>query len=378
QRIALRVNGVVRWLATDHLGSTALTASETGGRLSEIRYKPWGESRGIPFGATPTQRRFTGQVLDEVAGGLYFYNARYYDPTLARFTQGDTIVPGAGNPQNLNRYSYVGNNPLRYTDPAGLCAAAPWGAGVGDRAQNMNYQPSCWGVYYNLLDQGIPGLDWQWDYATGQSVDEFAAANFATGSGSILGLAGALSYAGQDITGYLLLMVGGNVALINGSPTYYMYVNETAAYDAETNFLAFSPFAGHCIGTCPLMTNWLRERHRPAGMGGRKEKLVPFTVASDLAVASFTWGAHDYINETSYVYSGAAYLDVLWDISGLAAFGHSGGTFKWATAGLVDYAKLARSGIGSARSIGGIAASLAVEPVKISDLAGKLRGLPSH
>ena len=118
QRIALRINGVVRWLATDHLGSTALTASETGGRLSEIRYKPWGESR-YTFGATPTQRRFTGQVLDEVAGGLYFYNARYYDPALGRFTQADTIIPQPENPQNLNRYSYVGNQPLKYSDPSG-------------------------------------------------------------------------------------------------------------------------------------------------------------------------------------------------------------------------------------------------------------------
>ncbi|MFZ1597000.1 MAG: hypothetical protein WAW26_14175, partial [Anaerolineae bacterium] len=74
QRIALRVNGVVRWLATDHLGSTALTVNESGARMSEIRYKPWGESR-YTFGATPTQRRFTGQLLDNVAGGLYFYNA---------------------------------------------------------------------------------------------------------------------------------------------------------------------------------------------------------------------------------------------------------------------------------------------------------------
>ncbi|WP_343414165.1 hypothetical protein [Candidatus Amarolinea dominans] len=53
QRIALRVNGVVRWLATDHLGSTALTADGTSGaRLSEIRYKPWGESR-YTLPATP-------------------------------------------------------------------------------------------------------------------------------------------------------------------------------------------------------------------------------------------------------------------------------------------------------------------------------------
>ncbi|MFZ1268891.1 MAG: RHS repeat-associated core domain-containing protein [Anaerolineae bacterium] len=62
------------------------TVNETGGRLSEIRYKPWGESR-YTFGATPTQRRFTGQVLDEVAGGLYFYNARYYDPALPTATR---------------------------------------------------------------------------------------------------------------------------------------------------------------------------------------------------------------------------------------------------------------------------------------------------
>ena len=122
QRIALRVNGVVRWLATDHLGSTALTVSETGGRLSELRYKPWGENRGTPVGTTPTQRRFTGQVLDEVAGGLYFYNARYYDPALGRFTQGDTLIPNAGNPQNLNRYSYALNNSVRFSDPSGHAA----------------------------------------------------------------------------------------------------------------------------------------------------------------------------------------------------------------------------------------------------------------
>ncbi|WP_423222642.1 RHS repeat-associated core domain-containing protein [Candidatus Amarolinea aalborgensis] len=112
------VNGVVRWLATDHLGSTAVTANETGARIAELSYKPWGESR-YSFGATPTLRRFTGQVLDSVGGGLYFYNARYYDPALGRFIQADTIVPQPGNPQSLNRYSYVRNNPLRYTDPTG-------------------------------------------------------------------------------------------------------------------------------------------------------------------------------------------------------------------------------------------------------------------
>jgi len=50
---------------------------------------------------------------------LYFYNARYYDSALGRFIQADTIVPSPANPQSLNRYSYVLNSPLRYTDPTG-------------------------------------------------------------------------------------------------------------------------------------------------------------------------------------------------------------------------------------------------------------------
>ncbi|WP_423222635.1 RHS repeat-associated core domain-containing protein [Candidatus Amarolinea aalborgensis] len=109
---------MARWLATDHLGSTAVTANEVGARIAELRYKPWGESR-YSFGATPTQRRFTGQVLDSVGGGLYFYNARYYDPALGRFASADTIVPQPGNPQSLNRYSYALNNAVRYADPSG-------------------------------------------------------------------------------------------------------------------------------------------------------------------------------------------------------------------------------------------------------------------
>ena len=104
---------MVRWLATDHLGSTSVTADETGVRIAELRYKPWGESR-YSFGATPTPRRFTGQVLDNVAGGLYFYNVRHYDAASGRFLQGDTTVPQPGNRASLKRASDVAQNPLRY------------------------------------------------------------------------------------------------------------------------------------------------------------------------------------------------------------------------------------------------------------------------
>jgi RHS repeat-associated protein len=64
-----------------------------------------------------TNKLFTGQRLDTT--GLYYYNARYYDPTIGRFISADTMVPNPANPQSFNRYSYCLNNPLKYNDPTG-------------------------------------------------------------------------------------------------------------------------------------------------------------------------------------------------------------------------------------------------------------------
>jgi RHS repeat-associated protein len=51
--------------------------------------------------------------------GLYYYGARYYDAEIGRFISADSIVPDPMNPQAFNRYSYVLNNPVKYTDPTG-------------------------------------------------------------------------------------------------------------------------------------------------------------------------------------------------------------------------------------------------------------------
>jgi RHS repeat-associated protein len=70
-------------------------------------------------GISLTDINYTGQRLD--LSGLLNYNARMYDPTLGRFISADTIIPDRSNPQSRNRYSYVLNNPLKYTDPSGHC-----------------------------------------------------------------------------------------------------------------------------------------------------------------------------------------------------------------------------------------------------------------
>ena len=72
-----------------------------------------------------TVYRYTGQLTD-YGTGLYWYRSRWYDPYIGRFLQPDTIVPQPGNPQSLNRYTYVLNNPLRYRDPTGRWVETLW------------------------------------------------------------------------------------------------------------------------------------------------------------------------------------------------------------------------------------------------------------
>jgi RHS repeat-associated protein len=110
--VAVRQGGTLHYLLGDHPGSTSITADENDGKEDELRYKAYGEARDddVTGDHTPTSFRFTGQREDDTIG-LYFYNARYYDPALGRFVQADTIVPSPADPQSLNRYSYVNNNP---------------------------------------------------------------------------------------------------------------------------------------------------------------------------------------------------------------------------------------------------------------------------
>jgi RHS repeat-associated protein len=85
---------------------------------------PYGEERWSWVdggGDFPTEYRFTGQ-REQASVGLYHMGARFYDVALGRWISADTIVPEPGNPQDLNRYSYVRGNPLKLSDPSGHLA----------------------------------------------------------------------------------------------------------------------------------------------------------------------------------------------------------------------------------------------------------------
>ncbi|HXI86877.1 MAG TPA: RHS repeat-associated core domain-containing protein, partial [Parvularculaceae bacterium] len=65
-----------------------------------------------------TTRGFTGQeMVDDV--GLVNLNGRVYDPSLGRFISADPFIHDVTDSQDLNRYTYVHNNPLSYTDTNG-------------------------------------------------------------------------------------------------------------------------------------------------------------------------------------------------------------------------------------------------------------------
>jgi len=110
------------WLLSDHVGSTTRTVyASTRTVRSDSRYKAWGSDRYYSGGSGQlSSRQFTGQH-EEAAVGLYYYNARYYEPVLGRFISPDSIIQSATSISDLNRYSYARNNPLRHSDSSGHC-----------------------------------------------------------------------------------------------------------------------------------------------------------------------------------------------------------------------------------------------------------------
>jgi RHS repeat-associated protein len=144
--VALKNGSNLRYVHLDLLGSTSVVTNSSGAQYGYTRYYPYGSTRDSG-GSLDTTKKFTGQRLDGT--GLYYYGARYYDPSIGRFISPDTVVPNPANPQSFNRYSYCLNNPLRYTDPTGHYPQISWGEDA--EGNPLPPPPSAFepGGYYN-------------------------------------------------------------------------------------------------------------------------------------------------------------------------------------------------------------------------------------
>ncbi|EMO33298.1 RHS repeat-associated core domain protein [Leptospira santarosai str. HAI821] len=110
----------------NHLGSISMATNGAGKPISGgsavgtsfVSYKPYGEIlRTDSYGPDVFRNKYTGQEEDKESGLLY-YKSRYYDPSIARFIQADSIVNGDSISGN-NLFMYVDGNPISYRDPGG-------------------------------------------------------------------------------------------------------------------------------------------------------------------------------------------------------------------------------------------------------------------
>ncbi len=131
QRVGVRIarsdaTTSTRYFVKDHLGSVAVITNEAGAVAERLAFDAWGKRRH-PNGAddaaniltaSATTRGFSDhEMIDEI--DLVNMNGRVYDPAIGRFLSADPFIHDVTNSQDLNRYSYVHNNPLSYTDMNG-------------------------------------------------------------------------------------------------------------------------------------------------------------------------------------------------------------------------------------------------------------------
>lgn len=127
-------SGGTRNFLADALGSTLALSDSTGTIQTQYTYEPFGNTTTGGLGSTnPFQ--YTGRENDGT--GLYYYRARYYSPTLQRFTAEDLARFRGG----FNLYRYAFDSPVNLNDPLGLWTVS-LGVNVNVQLGPINFQVS--------------------------------------------------------------------------------------------------------------------------------------------------------------------------------------------------------------------------------------------
>jgi RHS repeat-associated protein len=113
-------SGITYYYLADHLGTTQVELSAGGYPVWEGQFAPFGQE--LDTQPTAMRYKFTGQER-EAESSLDYFGARYYPSATGRFMSPDPSGPASmrfEDPQSLNLYAYVRNNPLINVDPTGL------------------------------------------------------------------------------------------------------------------------------------------------------------------------------------------------------------------------------------------------------------------
>jgi RHS repeat-associated protein len=292
QTVAMKDDGVFKYFLSDHLGSTSVVLDANGGILEQQRYLPFGGPRtdlGSPL-LTSTDFTYTGQRnLPDT--GLMDYKARFYSPTLGRFIQPDTIIPGAENPQSCNRYSYSINNPVIYTDPSGHC----FSGAVVDTVLCVASLAAAFFIFNGTSDSYQPNLSLQEIESRENSV-QLGVAIYATVLSVKSPVIEALSNFYDCATGYCdpSLMMPGSVSAYDDSLTLYRGYNTNSVQALKSNAAkeggyTYSQYLIDIGDVDQLMANHAKNSANPSS---------PYvSVTTDPRVAKFFAGDDGYVFE---------------------------------------------------------------------------------
>lgn len=155
-------SGSYKFLHKDYLGSILAISDEAGNKLEQRHFDAWGsfthlqignaiivtDKNTIDYSSLTIDRGYTShEHFGEV--GIIHMNGRLYDPLLRRFLNADENIQSPTNTQNYNKYGYVMNNPMMYTDPSGEFWGFLIGMFVGSylsgvQANHGNWNPVKW------------------------------------------------------------------------------------------------------------------------------------------------------------------------------------------------------------------------------------------
>ena len=102
----------------DMQGSTTNLLRADGTLSAAYDYADFGETTELAGSSFDNQIRYAGGIYDEETG-LYYLNARYYDPETGRFISQDSYRGKIDDPNQWHLYAYCANNPINYVDPSG-------------------------------------------------------------------------------------------------------------------------------------------------------------------------------------------------------------------------------------------------------------------
>lgn len=272
----------------DHLGSLDVVTDAAGVVLAEngaYSFDAWGQRRSAftweqlvgaqlsGFDHSVTTRGFTShEMLDEV--GLIHMNGRIYDPKLGRFLQADPQVQFASDTQSYNRYSYVHNNPLRYTDSSG------YGLDFFDAVRIIGT------VVLAVVPGGqgfIPAWNAFWSAAQvahyGGNLGQVATAAFTSYAMAAVGMdmAGGGGFSPMELLGFSAM--GGITSVLNGGKFGHGFVSAgVGAYVGGTSLGGTGGTPGQIIGRTLAK----------AVVGGTLSKMTGGKFANGAATAAFT------------------------------------------------------------------------------------------